>query len=132
MPRTEGIPAYGLHKPTGQARVRIDGKDRYLGPHGSEESKREYEGTVRKRITDRAVAEVRARVEIATDLTIGELVARYSPHAKTYDVKDARRELRTAGLPAGPGPRRPVERTRAASEVRLAGETGRWTHARPG
>jgi hypothetical protein len=32
MPRTKGIPAYGLHKPTGQARVRIDGRDVYLGP----------------------------------------------------------------------------------------------------
>jgi Helix-turn-helix len=38
MPRTKGIPAYGPHKPIGQARVRIDGKDYYLGPHGSEEA----------------------------------------------------------------------------------------------
>ena len=84
MPRIKGIPAYGLHKPTGQARVRIDGKDVHLGPHGSEESKRKYEQIVRKLITDRAAAEVRARVEIATDLTISELVAGYVQHAKVY------------------------------------------------
>ncbi len=90
MPRTKGIPAYCLHKPTGQARVRIDGKDVYLGPHGSEESKQKYERIVRKLITDRAALEVRARVEIASDLTINELVARYIQHAKVYYVKDDR------------------------------------------
>jgi hypothetical protein len=83
MPRTKGIPSYCLHKPTGQARVRIDGKDHYLGPHGSEESKRQYEQIVRKLITDRARDEVRARVEIATDLTVSELIAGYLLHAKT-------------------------------------------------
>ena len=90
MPRTKGIPAYGLHKPTGQARVRIDGKDVYLGPHGSEESRRKYEQIVRKMITDRAAQEIRARVEIASDLTISELVAGYTQHAKAYYVKDGR------------------------------------------
>src|SRR5262249_14587888 len=90
MPRTKGIPAYGLHKPTGQARIRIEGRDVYLGPHGSEESKRKYEQIVRKLITDRAAEEIRARVEIATDLTISELVASYVQHAKTYYVKDGR------------------------------------------
>jgi hypothetical protein len=90
VPRTKGIPAYCLHKPTGQARVRIDGKDVYLGPHGSEESKQKYERIVRKLITDRAALEVRARVEIASDLTINELVARYIQHAKIYYVKDGR------------------------------------------
>ena len=90
MPRTKGIPAYGLHKPTGQARVRIGGKDHYLGPHGSEESKQQYEQIVRKLITERAAEGVRARVEIATDLTISELVASYIQHAKTYYVKDGR------------------------------------------
>jgi hypothetical protein len=31
-------PSYLLHKATGQARVRIDGKDEYLGEYGSLES----------------------------------------------------------------------------------------------
>lgn len=90
MPRTRGIPAYGLHRPSGQARVRIDGVDHYLGPHGSEESKREYERLVRKLITARAAQEVRARVEVAADLTVSELVASYVQHAKAYYVKDGR------------------------------------------
>jgi hypothetical protein len=36
MPRRKGIPAYTLHKPTNQARVRIDGHDHYLGEYGSD------------------------------------------------------------------------------------------------
>jgi len=37
------IPGYLLHKPTGQARVRIAGRDHYLGVHGSDESRRRYD-----------------------------------------------------------------------------------------
>jgi hypothetical protein len=59
-------------------------------PHGSEESRRKYEQIVRKMITDRAAQEIRARVEIASDLTISELVAGYTQHAKAYYVKDGR------------------------------------------
>ena len=42
MPRTKLIPAYSLHKTTGQARVRIDGRDHYLGKFGAPESRRKY------------------------------------------------------------------------------------------
>ena len=36
-------PKYRLHKPTGQAVVTIDGKDRYLGKHGTAESREGYD-----------------------------------------------------------------------------------------
>jgi len=36
-------PAYMLHKGSGQARVRIDGKDRYLGVFDSPESRARYD-----------------------------------------------------------------------------------------
>ena len=43
MPRQRNvIPAYLLHRPTGNARVRIDGHDHYLGKYGSDESHRKY------------------------------------------------------------------------------------------
>jgi hypothetical protein len=43
MPRKRSsVPAYLLHKPTGQARCRIDGKDHYLGLFGSDESRVRY------------------------------------------------------------------------------------------
>jgi hypothetical protein len=35
-------PAYRLHKSTGQAVVRINGKTIYLGKHGTEESQQRY------------------------------------------------------------------------------------------
>ena len=39
-------PSYLLHKPTSQARVRIDGKDHYLGEYGSQESRDRYDDLV--------------------------------------------------------------------------------------
>ncbi len=45
MPRKRK-PSYLLHKPTGQARVRIDGVDHYLGEYGSPESRERYENLI--------------------------------------------------------------------------------------
>jgi len=36
-------PSYRLHKPTGQAVVTLDGRDFYLGKHGSAPSRAEYD-----------------------------------------------------------------------------------------
>ncbi|MEZ5939772.1 MAG: hypothetical protein R3C18_00170 [Planctomycetaceae bacterium] len=36
------VPKYALHKATGQARVRIDGKDIWLGKYGTPESMERY------------------------------------------------------------------------------------------
>jgi len=46
MPKTLRKPAYLLHKPSGQARVRIDRKDRYLGNYGSPESREAYDDII--------------------------------------------------------------------------------------
>lgn len=99
MPRTKGVPSYCLHRPTGQARVRIGGKDHYLGPHGSEESKRKYEQLVRKLIADRAKDEMRARVEIATDLTVTELIVRYLGFVDGYYTSNEPANIRHALRP---------------------------------
>jgi integrase len=39
-------PSYRLHKPSGQAVVTLNGKDHYLGPHGSETSRQAYDRIV--------------------------------------------------------------------------------------
>ena len=83
MPRRNPVPSYLHHAPSGQARVRINGKDHYLGPYGSDESKAEYDRLVRKILTERTKAEVEARVQIANDLTMSELMLAYLQHAKT-------------------------------------------------
>lgn len=46
MPRRRGVPSYRLHRPSGQAVVTLSGKDLYLGPHGSETSRAEYDRLV--------------------------------------------------------------------------------------
>ena len=35
MRRRKHLPSYRLHKPTGQAVVTLNGKDNYLGRHGT-------------------------------------------------------------------------------------------------
>ncbi len=88
MPRPhKRIPAYQLHGHTGQARVKIDGKDHYLGPFGSEESKQKYHELIRGLIERRARDEVKRLAEVVTNLTIAELVAAYLAWAKARYIK---------------------------------------------
>lgn len=70
-------PGYLLHKPTGQARVRIDGKDHYLGPYGSPESRERY---------DDLIAEWFARQGDVTaySLTIDDLCLMFMEFAEGY------------------------------------------------
>jgi len=76
-------PKYSLHKATGQARVRINGKSIYLGPHGSEESRRRY---------DEVVAEyMKGTLNVSFHkLTINQLCIAFVKHAQTYYVKNGR------------------------------------------
>src|SRR5690242_6397970 len=41
--RSRRVPSYRLHKPTGQAVVRLNGHDHYLGRHGTEASFEAYQ-----------------------------------------------------------------------------------------
>jgi integrase len=77
---TRKPPAYSLHKPSGQARVRYQGRDHYLGPYGSRESREAY---------------ARLLAEISRDSTtpaptqptgpiVADLILRYWAHAQTY------------------------------------------------
>jgi integrase len=43
MPRRTRTPSYRLHRPTGLAVVTLNGRDHYLGRHGTRESKAEYD-----------------------------------------------------------------------------------------
>jgi hypothetical protein len=44
MPRlSNSLPKYRKHKASGQAIVTLNGRDIYLGPHGTKASKREYD-----------------------------------------------------------------------------------------
>ncbi len=82
MPKSLCRPGYLLHKPTGQARVRIDGRDHYLGPYGSPESHSRYDVLIDEWLR-------RKSVERAT-LTIDELCLKFLDHANAYYVKNAK------------------------------------------
>ena len=70
-------PSYLLHQRSGQARVRIDGKDHYLGPYGSPESRERYESLI---------AEWFARNGDSTQytLTVDDLALLYVEFAQSY------------------------------------------------
>lgn len=79
MPKKK--PAYTLHKPTNQARVRIDGKDHYLGKYGSPESRDRYDDLVNEWFTRQG--------DVSNyTLTIDELCLLYNDHATTYYQKN--------------------------------------------
>ena len=65
-PRSGKIPSYGLHKATGQARVVLSGKDFYLGPYGSEESRRAYARLIAQRVRDQQVHHPRSAAKFVT------------------------------------------------------------------
>lgn len=73
-------PSYRLHKPTGQAVVTLNGRDRYLGKHGIPESRAEY---------DRLIAEWLSNGrELAStgDRSVSELMVLHLRHAKSRTV----------------------------------------------
>lgn len=98
MPRPKNlVPAYLLHKPTGQARVRIAGRDYYLGPFGSEESRRRFGELVAQHASGRTIDPL-ARSGTTTIPTtiddpgpsVAELWLAFLDHAEKYYVKNGR------------------------------------------
>jgi integrase len=78
-----------LHKPTGQAVVTLDGRDLYLGKHGSPESRAEYDRLVSEWLANGRRLP-RAGGAAGTDLTVTELVVAYVKFADGYYVKNGR------------------------------------------
>ena len=84
------IPSYRLHKPTGQAVVRLDGRDHYLGKHGSEASHDLYRRKVAEWLASGTTA-ARPAVDQArptrppSNLSVGEMIlAFWTAHAEKY------------------------------------------------
>lgn len=75
-------PTYTHHKPSGQARVRINGQDIYLGPHGSPESWQSYY----KLLADVAAGNPTPTKPQLSErgLRVDEFVDRYVNHARDY------------------------------------------------
>lgn len=82
MPKSHFPPYPRAPHPSGQARIRIDGRQLYLGKHASPESLSRYDELrgewLRSKSVDRAT------------LTIDELALRFLKHAEAYYVKGGR------------------------------------------
>jgi integrase len=77
------VPVLGRHSATGQARVRINGRDFYLGPYGSAEAEEKYRRLIAEWLsTDRTPAPPTAPPQHS--LTINELVLAYWRHAEVW------------------------------------------------
>lgn len=75
MPRLKKqLPKYSLHKSSGQAVVRIDGKMHYLGPHGSPESREKYQ-----RLIDRIQARRKKKTAVRPLLHLPPSLAEPTP-----------------------------------------------------
>ena len=79
-------PKYRKHKNSGQAIVTIDGKDFYLGTHGTIASKNEYDGIIGEWLANgRSLPKTTEQ-----DLLVTELIAEYWRFAKSYYVKNGK------------------------------------------
>lgn len=82
------IPSYRLHRPSGRAVVTLNNQDFYLGPHGSEESQKEYQRLIEEWLANhRQLTPERLKTR---DLAINELVVAYWEFAQVYYVKNGR------------------------------------------
>jgi len=98
MSRNLKPPTYCLHKSSGQAVVRIGGRDRYLGRHGTPESIEAYE---------RVLAEWRAGLGIApktatapAELTISQVIRQYADFADGHYTRDGQPTKELDGIKA--------------------------------
>lgn len=87
MPRlVDALPKYRKHKASGQAIVTLNGRDFYLGPHGTTASKAFYDRLIAEwLIQGRASRE--PKVE---EITVTVLCGRYLRFAKDYYLKDGK------------------------------------------
>ena len=76
-------PKYALHKPSGQARVRIDGKNHYLGVYDSPESHERYEQLVARWLGGTLNAD-------RESLSIARLGILYIDHCRACYVKEGK------------------------------------------
>lgn len=80
MPKlTRKPPAYSHHKPSGQARVRYQGRDHYLGPYGSRESREAYSRLIAEFSRDSPVP-----VAPTGGPTVAEVILAFWSHAQVY------------------------------------------------
>ena len=86
------VPACVHHKPSGQARVRINGEDIYLGKWGSPQAEEKYRRTVAEYLQNGLTPQKDASVQSNEPATISvnELILAFWKHAKQHYVKSGK------------------------------------------
>src|SRR5262245_17302076 len=83
------VPKYRLHKTTGLAKVRLSGRDVYLGKYGTPESRARYRKVVAEWLASCRLEPAGPRdPDPKSPPTINELVLAYLDFAKQYYVRD--------------------------------------------
>jgi len=80
------IPSYLPHAASGQARVRVNGRDIYLGPFGSPESKQAYARFIAEQCGNGEAPSL--TVPKGERLPIAALVVKYDDFARSYYIKN--------------------------------------------
>ncbi len=81
------VPSYCRHKASGRAVVRINGRDHYLGPYGSDQSHAEYARLIAEWRVIRQTATAKSKAAPVTadpSLTVSEVLLKYRDFASEY------------------------------------------------
>lgn len=90
MPNRNLIPSYRLHKPSGLARVILNGKHVYLGPYGSDESRAAYAKLISEHFGSPLASDVEKADDGFPDISINEMLVHYLAYARTYYSEDGK------------------------------------------
>jgi hypothetical protein len=95
MPRLMNrVPKYSLHKASGQARVKYNGRVKYLGVYGTQASREAYAAFIAQLPKNDGPAAVTvAEPAPGVTLMVGEVTTRFQKHAEKYYARD--------GVPTG-------------------------------
>jgi integrase len=96
MPRKpNSVPAYCLHRASGKAIVRINGRDRYLGPYGSDESRAEYDRVIAEWLASGRQVEPASSVADKPTRSVNEVMLAFLDFAEGYycDGKELSKEV---------------------------------------
>ena len=88
MPRKKNVlPSYLLHRQSGQARTRINGREYLLGHYGSEESRIKYGKLISQVAGGLCVDPLGKSHNADSGLSVAELLLAFKRHADTYYSK---------------------------------------------
>lgn len=88
MPRLKNlVPRYCLHKASGQATVSFNGVDHYLGPHGTEVSRNEYDRLIGEYLSSKRNAGI---VNRGFDTSVGDILKAFRDFAADFYLKNGK------------------------------------------